>query len=100
MAYTLLYFDEVETDIREAKLWYKAQQAGLEIEFAIAIEETIELILKAPELYAVRYKKIRIAHPLRFPYNIHFYIDEPNSVVVITAIVHSKRHLKVAKKRL
>lgn len=100
MAYTLQYFDEVETDVHEAKTWYKEQKEGLEIEFATAVGKAIEGIVKAPQMFSIRYKKVRIAHPKRFPYNIHFYIDEPNTTVVITAIVHSKRHPKIAKKRV
>lgn len=100
MAYTLQYFDEVETDVHKAKTWYKEQKEGLEIEFADAIEKAIERIVDMPQVFSIRYKKVRIAHPKRFPYNIHFYIDEPNTAVVITAIVHSKRHPKIAKKRI
>ncbi|MGH2645846.1 MAG: hypothetical protein ACRDE2_17980, partial [Chitinophagaceae bacterium] len=76
MAYLLRYFDEVLTDVQEAKAWYKEQHDGLEEEFSAAIAQTIERILTMPTVYAVRYKSIRIAHPKRFPYNIHFYIDK------------------------
>ena len=100
MGYQLQYLDEVETDVHEAKVWYKEQKEGLEIEFATAIENVIECIVEAPKMYAVQYKKIRIAHPKRFPYNIHFYIDELRNTVVVTAIVHGKRHSKIAKKRV
>jgi plasmid stabilization system protein ParE len=100
MAYILQYFDEVETDVQDAKTWYKEQKEGLEVEFATATEKAIENIVTTPQIFPVRYKNVRIAHPKRFPYNIHFYIDEPNATVVITAIVHSKRHPKVAKKRI
>jgi plasmid stabilization system protein ParE len=100
MPYTLQYFDEAETDINEAKAWYKEQQDGLEIEFATAVEKAIERLLQTPRAYAVRYKTVRMAHPKKFPYNIHFYIDESNHTVVITAIVHSKRHPKIARKRI
>lgn len=100
MVYFLKYLDEVATDVHEAKTWYKDQKEGLEIEFANAIEKAIEYIVEAPKTYSVRYRKVRIAHPKRFPYNIHFYIDEPNNTVVVTAIVHSKRHPKIAKKRV
>ena len=44
-----------------------------------------------PVSYAIRYKSIRIAYPKVFPYNIHFYIDEIDNIIVITAIVHNKR---------
>ena len=100
MARQLQYFDEVETDLHQAKVWYKEQKEGLEIEFANVIEKTIEHILDTPKAYAIRYKKVRIAHPKIFPYTIHFYIDELNKTVVITAIVHSKRHQKITKKRI
>lgn len=39
------------------------------------------------------YKEIRIAHAGKFPYNIHFFIDEPKKMVVITGIIHNKRDL-------
>lgn len=47
--------------------------------------------MKLQIAHAVRYRNVRIAHPKRFPYNIHFYIDETNLAAMITAIVHSKR---------
>ncbi len=100
MSYQFQFFNEVLIDIQEAKFWYKKQKEGLEIEFAKAVENTISQILKMPTAYAIRYKIIRIAHTKVFPYNIHFYIDEPNQLVVITAIVHNKRHLNVASKRI
>lgn len=36
----------------------------------------------------------------KFPYNIHFYIDEINETDVFTAIVHSKRHPNFAMNRV
>ena len=88
--YKALYFEEVHNDIQKAKEWYKEQQDGLEIRFAICIEEAIMKILAMPTAYSIRYKNVRIAHPKTFPYNIHFYIDEKKTVVII-AIVFNKR---------
>jgi hypothetical protein len=98
--YNLQYFDQVFTDVQEAKIWYKEQKEGLEVEFAIAIETAIQKILKMPSAYSPRYKNIRIAHPKTFPYNIHFYIDELNQTIVFTAIVHNKRNPKLARNRV
>jgi mRNA-degrading endonuclease RelE of RelBE toxin-antitoxin system len=94
------YFDQVFSDIQEAKVWYKEQKEGLEVEFALAIKTTIQKVLKTPSIYSPRYKNVRIAHPKIFPYNIHFYIDEVNKTVVFTAIVHNKRHSKLAMSRV
>jgi hypothetical protein len=100
MAYNVQFFDEVINDIQEAKIWYKEKREGLEIEFAWMIEDTIEQIIKMPSSYAIRYKTIRIAHPKVFPYNIHFYIDELNNMIVITAIVHNRRNQVYATDRV
>ena len=98
--YNSQYFDQVFTDIQEAKIWYKEQKEGLEIEFALSIERAIQKVLKMPTSYSTRYKNIRIAHPKTFPYNIHFYIDEVNEIVVFTAIIHNKREPKFAMNRV
>lgn len=100
MAYTFQYFDQVITDIQEAKLWYKEKRDGLDVEFAFAIQEAIELIAKMPTAYTIRYKTIRVAHTKVFPYNIHFYCDELTELIVITAIVHNKRNSNVAQERV
>ena len=100
MAYTLQLFDDVIQDVAIAKEWYKEQKQGLEEDFANAIENTLALVLKNPKAYTVRYKKIRIVHPKKFPYNIHFFIDDQEMSVIITAIIHSSRHPKIAKKRI
>jgi hypothetical protein len=98
--YNSQYFDQVFTDVQEAKIWYKEQKEGLDVEFAVAIEIAIQKVLKMPTSYSPRYKNVRIAHPKKFPYNIHFYIDEVNETVVFTAIVHNKRHSKFAMNRV
>jgi plasmid stabilization system protein ParE len=98
--YNSQYFDQVFSDIQEAKIWYKEQKEGLEVEFALAIETAIQKILKMPTSYSPRYKNVRIAHPKTFPYNIHFYIDEINEIVVFTAIVHNKREPLFAMNRV
>jgi hypothetical protein len=53
---------------------------------------------KQPESYAIRYKNIRIAHPRKFPYNIHFYVAD--NTIVITAILFEGRDPSINPKRL
>jgi mRNA-degrading endonuclease RelE of RelBE toxin-antitoxin system len=98
--YNSEYFDQVFADVQEAKIWYKEQKEGLEVEFAMAIEKAIEQVLKMPSAYSPRYKNVRIAHPKTFPYNIHFYVDEDSKTIVFTAIVHNKRESKIAINRV
>jgi mRNA-degrading endonuclease RelE of RelBE toxin-antitoxin system len=90
--YKAFFLTEVQNDIFWAKQWYSEQQKNLDTKFVIAIKETLESIIKMPSAYAVRYRNVRIAHTKTFPYNIHFYIDEPKTQVVIIGIIHNKRN--------
>lgn len=100
MAFTLTYFDEVENDVAAAKLYYRGSSEGLEKRFANAIELAILKLQQWPAAYAIRYKNVRIAYPVVFPYAIHFYIDEKQNSIVITAIVFAGRDPKIAKNRM
>ena len=100
MGYTLVYFDEVEKDVADAMAWYRSKQNGLEKRFAKAVEQAILNLQKMPAAYAVRYKNVRIAYTPIFPYAIHFYIDEQQSMIVITAIVFAGRDPDLARRRI
>ena len=56
MNYSLYFFDEVKSDIREAKDWYKTQKPGLEKRFAQEIKKSIVKLKNHPKSYEVRYK--------------------------------------------
>lgn len=99
MPYKLVYFDDVKQDIQEAKDWYRLQVKGLEKRFAQDIKSAILRLKERPTVHAIRYKNVRIAHPDVFPYAIHFYIDEPSQIIVITAIVHNSRNPIFSRKR-
>ena len=100
MAYSIFYFDEVETDFKEAKLWYRSVNEELELRFINSIEKTIFKLQEHPKAYSIRYKNVRVAHPPVFPYAIHFYIDDDKEMIVIIAIVHGRRDPDYAEKRL
>ena len=100
--FELNYFDEVETDIDDAKLWYYSQNPDTDLEerFAKAIKEVIEKVQKNPFIYSPIFKNIRIAHPKIFPYGVHFYIEEDVKQIIIVAILHNKQDKSKFKKRL
>ncbi len=100
MPYSLSYFDDALQDVKDAKIWYKEQQSGLDIQFAYSIKSTILFVKRNPFAFAVRYRNIRVAFPKKFPYGIHFYIDENNEQIVIVAIIHNKRNPNLTIKRI
>jgi mRNA-degrading endonuclease RelE of RelBE toxin-antitoxin system len=100
MPHNVLYFDEVTQDIKEAKRWYRSQLKGLEKRFAEDIKTAISRLRERPDVHAIRYKNIRIAHPDIFPYSIHFYIDDNTNTVVIIAIIHNSRDPFFSQQRI
>ena len=100
MAYKIFFFDEVKEDIKEAKRWYKKQSLGIEKRFAKDIKNCIISLTQNPYAHAVRYKQVRIAYPLIFPYAVRYYINETNAIIVITAVVHNSRNPYHSEERL
>ena len=91
MAYKIIYLEVARLNAKEAKAWYKNQEDGLQIRFAASIKEAIIRLQVNQEAYEVRYRNIRIAHPYKFPYSIHFYIDKTKNQIIITNIIHTHR---------
>ncbi len=100
MPYSLSYFEDALHDLKIAKSWYKQQQSGLDQRFSYSIKSTILLVQKSPFAFAIRYRNIRIAFPKKFPYGIHFYIDEEKQQIVIIAIIHNKRNPNLTINRI
>ena len=90
MAYKLIVKTGAELDINQALEWYEDQRAGLANELYLEIDYTIKLIEKNPELFQIRYKNIRIAFTERFPYGIHYTIEE-NKIFIHAVMKTSKK---------
>ena len=86
-------------EFRWARQWYKQQGVqGLSDRFALSVKAAIIKIRQQPFSYAVRYKNVRIAHTDKFPYAIHFYLDQ--NIIIITAIIFQGRNPLIARKRV
>jgi plasmid stabilization system protein ParE len=100
--FQLDYFDQVEQDIENAKLWYYEQSPDTDLEerFADAIKNAIIKLQKNPFIYHPIFENIRIAHPKFFPYGIHFTINEDKNEILILAILHNKQDKSKVIQRL
>jgi hypothetical protein len=100
--FELNYFEEVETDIDDTKLWNYTQSPDTDLEerFANAIKEIIKKIQKTLLSIPPIFENIRIAHPKIFPYGVHLHIEEDIKQITIIAILHNKQDRSKLKKRL
>jgi plasmid stabilization system protein ParE len=88
--YQLLLSDETRLDILEAFSWYERRRPGLGKDFELCLEVGLNQIQRDPSLFQKRYKGLRIHFIDRFPYGIH-YLVEDNSVKVF-GVFHTSRN--------
>ncbi|ACT94633.1 type II toxin-antitoxin system RelE/ParE family toxin [Dyadobacter fermentans] len=86
-----VFLSRARKDLRDTATWYDEQQPGLGRRFTHAIRNKLVLISENPYLYAVRYKKTRTALVWRFPFMIHFRIDERQKIAVVIGIWHTSQ---------
>ena len=93
MSFRVHYEPEAELDILDAMHWYGEQHAGLEGDLLEAILDAEDVIQANPFLHAVKYRDIRWVHVKRFPYALHYFVDQ--DIVRVIGCIHFSRDPKI-----
>nr|VFJ56368.1 MAG: Plasmid stabilization system protein ParE [Candidatus Kentron sp. FW] len=88
---------EAEVDIEEAATWYAQQRDGLGDEFLDEVSRAFTLLADNPCMYPIIYRDTRRALIHRFPFGVHYRVEE--STIVVVAVMHGSRHPKRWKDR-
>lgn len=75
-------------DLQKAIDYYDEQQPGLGKKFENAIDKYFSALSKNP-FYQLRYDDIRCMPMKKFPFMIHFTVDEENKTVRVSAVFHT-----------
>ena len=75
------------SDIHDIAEWYDTQKAGLSDRFKNAVIKQIDYLVENPQLFSIRYQEIRCMIVRKFPYMVHFYINEELTTVNILAVI-------------
>lgn len=67
--------EETILDIQEATDWYNKQLAGLGSRFQKQVKQQISSLRINPESYSVRYSDVRCMIITKFPFLVHFTIE-------------------------
>lgn len=90
MAHKIIVKPGAELDILEALEWYeKEQQDRLVQDFLEKLDDELDRISENPEHFQKRYRDIKIVFMRRFPYGIHYTLE--NETIFVHAIMHMKR---------
>lgn len=92
MKYELIISEIAEIEISDAYIWYNNQQLNLGARFKINLSETINNISKNPYAFQYRYSDIKIAFLHKFPYGIHYVVNE--NIITIISVFHTSRKPK------
>jgi len=90
MSFYINVLPDADRDLQQASAWYNEKQSGLGGRFVLAARETLEVILRWPELpRAFGRKAIRKVRILRSPYSIYYRII--GQEIQVMGIVHGAR---------
>lgn len=87
MKFSLELYKRALADIQEAIDYYENQQPGLGDKFLKSIEKGLQSIHVNP-YFQKRYDQVRCLPLHKFPFMIHYLIDEPSKTAYIMAIIH------------
>ena len=88
MSYHLIIDNRALQDVQEAIDFYDNHQTGLGKQFELILNKHFEVLQKSP-FSQIRYDNIRCLPVKKFPYMIHFSVDEKDKKIIITAIFHT-----------
>jgi len=98
MTYRFQILEAADQDIAEAILQYENVRKGLSVDFELCLEEGYADILNTPLGYQVRYREVRIKFIRRFPYGIHYMVED--DMVTVISVFHQSRSPRKWFKRL
>lgn len=79
-------------DIQEITNWYNDKQIGLGRRFQNTVIKQIDSLCKKPHVCSIRYKGIRCLLVSKFPYMVHFYINEETKTIEVLAVISTSRN--------
>ena len=85
MRFNVLFEPNAKMDIQDAISWYNQRSKGLGKKFYTFLRAEIERLCQNP-YYQIKYDNVRCLPLRRFPFMIHYTIDQTNSMVIIRAV--------------
>lgn len=84
-------------NIQETYEWYELQLKGLGSRYKNQTQKQINALKNDPYLFSLKYKTIRCKKIEKFPFLIHYQIDEKTKTVTVFAVFHTSRNPEIWK---
>jgi len=89
MSFSVVFRRIAKREFDDAISWYQDRREGLGREFSVAVEQQLEKIAFSPNQFVCVRGDVRRAVLQRFPYSIHFIVEDDR--IVVLAIFHARR---------
>lgn len=91
MSYKLVIEPLAIEDIQQAIDYYDHQQIGLGEKFEQELDRQIRILSSTPH-FQIRYDQVHCLPLKKYPFMIHYTIDELGKTVIIRAIFHTSQN--------
>lgn len=82
-------------DIKNAAEWYNLEQKNLGKRFTKQVKLQINSLKLNPCKCSIRYANVRCLLINKFPFQIHYTVDNSTFLVEIYAVIHTSRNPKI-----
>ena len=100
MKFTIKIDQEAIIDIQKSSKWYEIQSKNLGNRFKNQVRKHIDSLKINPTLFSEKYKNVRCRKIVKFPFLIHYIVDEKKLIINVFAILHTSRNPKIWNKRI
>lgn len=97
--YNIKIDEDALNDLREIVIWYNNQLQNLGLRFHKQVKSQINSLKNQPYICAIRYSDIRCMLIKKFPFMIHYTINEDFKLVEIYSIFHTSRNPEIWNSR-
>jgi mRNA-degrading endonuclease RelE of RelBE toxin-antitoxin system len=95
---SVIFDESVYVDLNEIQSWYSKQREGLDAEFLLSFEASVQKIIRNPNAYPVLIDTARAILLRRFPYRIIYKIYSEK--IIVFGVFHTSRNPSLISKRL
>lgn len=100
MKFKVIFHPDFYNDIQEAVQWYNVQQKGLGTRFLLTVKKQLKTLDNSALHYSIRYDDIRCMPIKKFPFLVHYRVNEHQFIVRVEAIFNTNRNPKIWEERI
>jgi hypothetical protein len=91
LEYKIKIDEDALLDIKNASFWYGNQLIGLDIRYKTQVIKQINQLKKNPYIFAIKYNNIRCMKIEKFPFLVHYVINDDMKLIEIFSVIHTSR---------